>query len=325
MSSGKKNTWSISIVFAFLLTGCLKDNTNLPEQNEADYYQVYMPLAVQNPNEVVLKFGAEEQSFIYGANYGGFNYPGKDIPVEFSVQSSQVDSFNLQNGTQYELLPNGAYTLSEATAVIPAGELATKPLTIKVVPEGSMDLFKTYLLPVSLSLKGSDFTINESLKTTYYLITASLSFSDFEDYNRNNWQVTEVSSEEPAEGATNGGIGASAIDGISTTFWHTAWANSSPGPPHHLIVDMGEVKTIHGLSFLGRQSGNPGKPETVTVETSMNGTDWEVAEILTLQNTNNLQKYFLRSGFKEARYFKIVVTTMFGGANYTHLAELGAF
>lgn len=325
MFKQNKHIYFITMLLALLSSGCLKDDTELPEQDETDYYQVYMPTAVQSPKEITLRFNEEEQTITYGANYGGRNYPDKDIAVDFAVTPAMVDSFNQRNGTEYEILPASAYSLSENSAIIPAGALATMPLDVKVVPEGNMALFKPYLLPISISLKGTDFKLNETLKTAYYLVTASLSFSDFEDYNRDNWEVTEVSSEEPAEGADNGGLGIHTIDGKNSSFWHTAWANSSPGPPHHLVVDMGETKTLHGFSFIGRQSGNAGKPQSVTIELSTNGTDWETAETFTLQNTNNQQKFFLRSGFKDARYFKIVVTAMFGGANYTHLAELGAF
>lgn len=320
-----KQLFLITLLFGLCTASCLKDDTELPEQNETDYYQVYMSAAAQNPKAIALKFNQEQQGIIYGASYGGRNYPDKDILVDFAINPALVDSFNERNGTQYEKLPISAYTFTETSATIPAGELATQPLELKVVPEGNMALFRPYLLPVTMSLKGSDFKLNENLKTAYYLITASLSFSDFEDYNRDNWEVLEVSSEEPAEGADNGGLGIHTIDGKNSTFWHTAWANSSPGPPHHLIVDMGETKTLHGFSFIGRQSGHPGKPQSITIELSTNGTDWEVAESFTLQNTNSQQKFFLRSGFKDARYFKIVVTGMFGGVNYTHLAELGAF
>ncbi|PVD50779.1 hypothetical protein DC498_18635 [Terrimonas sp.] len=325
MINYKSLLYSIYLCLTVAVVGCLKDDTDLPEQNAEDYYQVYMPLAVQNPIAVNLKFGSEAQAFVYGANYGGLNYPGKDIQVDFSVASNLVDSFNLQYGTQYELLPQSAYSLAATSAVIPAGTLATQPLDIKVISEGNMDIFKSYLLPVSLSLKSNDFKINENLKTTFYVVTASLSFDDFQEYDRSNWEVIEVSSEEPAEGPDNGGLAIHTLDGKTSTFWHSAWANSSPGPPHYIAIDMGETKTLHGFSFTGRQSSNAGKPQTITIETSMNGTDWETAQTFTLQNTNSEQKFFLTSGFKEAKYFKMIVTAMFGGANYTHLAELKAF
>lgn len=174
MINYKKNIYYTSIAAMLLFTGCLKDETNLPEQNAADYYQVYMPLAVQNPYEISLKYDNEGHSFVYGANYGGLNYPDKDISVEFAVAPGLVDSFNQKNGTSYPVLPANAYEFTKTSAIIPAGKLATEPLEIKVTPKGNMDLLKTYLLPVSLSVKGNDYKLNESLKTTFYLVTASL-------------------------------------------------------------------------------------------------------------------------------------------------------
>ena len=46
-----------------------------------------------------------------------------------------------------------------------------------------------------------------------------------------------------------------AIDGNSSTFWHTEYKKSIPAPPHWLIFDLKAGYKIGGFSYLPRQSG----------------------------------------------------------------------
>lgn len=315
------------IVIAASLSGCLKDKVNLPDQNEADYNTVYMPQAVSSPAVSDLLFTSDEQFLIYGAGYGGVGYPGKDIRVSFSVSADSVAIFNSRNGTNYPILPAGSYTLNTADAIIPRGQLNTPPLTITVKTEGALDVFKEYLLPVTMKIDESagDVKLNASLSTTYYLVKATLNLSDFAEFDRSNWTVTSFSSEEVNGEGPDNGRAIFAIDGNVNTFWHTRYSDNFAQPPHVLVIDMNETKTVHGVSFVARQNENSGRPMDVSVQTSLNGTDWADPENFTLQSTNNQQRLFFLSGFKEARYIKLSITKMYNNTTHTHLAEFGAF
>jgi beta-galactosidase len=61
------------------------------------------------------------------------------------------------------------------------------------------------------------------------------------------WNVLWVSSEE-----TNylPGHAENAIDGQTSTFWHSE--TGDPKPPHRLIVDLGETRTLGGIRYLPR-------------------------------------------------------------------------
>ena len=65
------------------------------------------------------------------------------------------------------------------------------------------------------------------------------------------WKVVSVDSEETA-GADNSA--ARAIDGDSSTFWHTRW-NADQKLPHYITVDMGTTHRIGGFTYLPRQDG----------------------------------------------------------------------
>lgn len=318
----------ISALFIVLSTsGCLKDNVNLPPQNADDYNQVYMPQAVNQPNVSNLPFKAVDQYLVFGANYGGVGYPATDIPISFTVSADSVAAYNQRNSTSYPLMPKGSYLLSNESAIISKGTLSTAPMKITVKTQGMLDVFKEYLLPVTVNISGTvnGVKLNNSLSTTYYLVKATLNLSDFPDYDRSAWRVTYFSSEEVnGEGPVNGRA-ALVLDSNINTFWHTRYSDNFAPPPHILIIDMNQTKTLHGVSFVARQNENRGRPMQVTVQTSTDGINWNASEDFNLQSINDQQRLFFLSGFKEARYLKLSINKMYDNATHTHLAEFSAF
>lgn len=312
------------ILAGIIASGCLKDKVNLPAQNADDYNAVYMPQAISSPNTANLAFTTDDQFLIYGADYGGIGYPQQDIHVSFTVSPDSVAAFNSRNGTNYPLMPNGSYELDATDAVIPKGALSTQPLRITVKTQGILSLFKEYLLPVTIKADGN-FKLNNNLSTTYYVVKASLDVSDFPEFDKAAWKIIFFSSEEVNGEGPNNGRAIFAIDNDINTYWHTEYSDVFANPPHILVVDMNETKTVHGVSFTARQNENRGRPMEVMVQTSINGTDWSDPENYTLQSTNDPQKLFFLSGFKDARYIKLTITKMYDNATHTHLAELGAF
>lgn len=316
--------YKIIVLLAIYLFSSCGDKIEIPGGPLSAYNKVYMPSAVNTADTINLKMADSIQSFVYGAYFGGYSYPTQDIKVDFEVSTALVDSFNLKHGSNYTLLPEGSYTLEKTSAIIPKGKLSSNPLHISINPLGKLVIFKEYLLPVSISKIDDGITLNQNLKTSYYIVKASLFFADYPDFDRTGWKVVGVSSEEPAEGLIYGGLGKCVIDSKILTYWQTKWSGGILPPPHWLIVDMGVSNLIHGLSFVNRQTTTVGKPNIVNVSISNNGVDWEEVGTLTLQNISTQQKYFLNL-FRQARYFKITILSSFGNVQYANLAELGAF
>lgn len=313
----------LSILLLSLALFSCSDHYELPDQPLSAYTKVYMPQAVNNPQAYSLKISDTLQEIIYSASFGGQDYPAEDIQVKFSANSALVDSFNKANNTAYALMPEKSFELGSATALIPKGGLSTGPLTlyVKTGGAGAIDILKDYLLPVSIS--SASEKINEGLRTTFYKVRAQPNLNDYPVFDRTAWNIIGFSSQEAnGEGPSNGRA-IFALDNDPATYWHTQWQGASPGPPHFLIVDMGAIKTLHGLSFLARQSDNDGKPQDVQVQTSIDNITWKDAAAFTLANTKDQQSQFL-AAFTEARYFKVIIQTSYN-ASYTHLAELNAF
>ncbi|WP_145856703.1 BT_3987 domain-containing protein [Pedobacter suwonensis] len=308
---------------AILMASSCKETVMLPEQDEASYNQVYMPQSVNGTVSKTLEVKDVDQSFVYGANFGGMGYPENDIRVRFSVDNTLVNSYNTLNNTNYEPLPDGAYQLSTTESVIPKGSLSTSPFKISVKTTGSnaIKMFRNYLLPVSVS---SDFKINEKLKTTYFLISSQPNQADYPDYDRSAWKVVDFSSQEANGEGANNGRAIFVLDNNIQSFWHSQWQGASPGPPHYITIDMGKVLTLHGVNFTARQvDGAGGKPQDVRIETSMDNINWKPAAQFTLNAVRNQQKKWL-TDFVDARYVKFVILSSYSSSS-VHLAEFGAY
>ena len=71
---------------------------------------------------------------------------------------------------------------------------------------------------------------------------------------RAGWSVAYVDSEEAGSDDLAGNV----LDGKPETKWHSKWIGSDlPGPPHYLVIDLGQAAQFHGFRVLPRQDGNP--------------------------------------------------------------------
>jgi alpha-L-fucosidase len=135
------------------------------------------------------------------------------------------------------------------------------------------------------------------------------------------WKVVKVDSEETA-GADNSG--ARAIDGDSSTFWHTRW-NADQRQPHSLTVDMGKTHRIGGLTYLPRQDGTlNGVVERFRFETSEDGSNWTTnvasGRFDNIQNNPSLREVPFDP--VRARYFRFTSLRTIWGSGWSSAAEI---
>ncbi len=158
------------------------------------------------------------------------------------------------------------------------------------------------------------------MRTAFFIVKAQPDLKDYPNYDRTLWQVIDFSSQEANGEGANNGRAIFVLDGNNSTFWHTQWQGASPGPPHYLTIDMGEQKTLHGVSFLPRQNDSGGKPNEVNVQVSEDNITWTDGGSFTLLNNKDTQPQFLPKGFKSGRYFKIIINSAYNGS-YTHFGR----
>lgn len=100
------------------------------------------------------------------------------LEVAFSVLDSDfVNDYNTMNGTEFEIVPNSATTLSASNVSIPSGQAFSNSITVTVEDWTGYDNSKQYVVPVRISgsnraqavVEGSDFlliSINKIIHST---------------------------------------------------------------------------------------------------------------------------------------------------------------
>ena len=135
------------------------------------------------------------------------------------------------------------------------------------------------------------------------------------------WKVVSVDSEETA-GADNSA--ARAIDGDSSTIWHTRW-NVDQRQPHSITVDMGKTNRIAGFTYEPRQDGLlNGVVEKYRFETSTDGVNWTTnianGSFANIQNNPSLQEVSFAP--VDARYFRFTSLRAIWNSGWTSAAEI---
>jgi alpha-L-fucosidase len=135
------------------------------------------------------------------------------------------------------------------------------------------------------------------------------------------WKVVTVDSEETA-GADN--AAARAIDGDSSTIWHTRW-NAELKLPHSITVDMGATHRVGGFTYLPRQDGMlNGMVEKYRFETSADGVSWTTniasGTFANIRNNPSLQEVPFAP--VNARYFRFTALQEIFRNGWTSAAEI---
>ena len=135
------------------------------------------------------------------------------------------------------------------------------------------------------------------------------------------WKVVSVDSEETV-GADNSA--ARAIDGDSSTIWHTRW-NADQKQPHSITVDMGATHRIAGFTYLPRQDGLlNGVVEKYRFETSADGSAWATniadGSFPNIHNNPSLQEVSFTP--VNARCFRFTSLRAIWGSGWTSAAEI---
>ena len=130
-------------------------------------------------------------------------------------------------------------------------------------------------------------------------------------------RVVTTSSYEPYEGEAE-----HLVDGDASTYWHTQYGVTLSEYPHYVDFDCGEVKSVTGFTYLGRQDSPNGRVKDFTISTSVDGTNWTDAISGQLLNNSDRQRIDLPKAVK-ARYVRFTARSEQRGASYASGAEFG--
>ncbi len=114
-----------------------------------------------------------------------------------------------------------------------------------------------------------------------------------------------------------------AIDNNLTTFWETQYGSSAPAYPHDIVLDLGKVQAINGLTYIPRQDGClNGTEMQYEVYLSTDGVNWQTQSAGgSFDYGPNWRSYQCNgSSFPQAQNIAFPVTS----ARYVKLNALGA-
>ncbi len=157
-----------SVIMAGSLLSACKYDTSI--DNPQAYARIFIPQAVNGPVAQIFLMADTLNTISFAAAYGGPEYPGQDIKIDFKVDNSLISEFNDENGTNYEAMPVNSVIVENASATIKKGQLNSESIKIKIKTNGSLEAFKKYLLPVSIENTNSEVKINDNLKTAYFIV-----------------------------------------------------------------------------------------------------------------------------------------------------------
>ena len=106
------------------------------------------------------------------------------------------------------------------------------------------------------------------------------------------------------------------------TFWHTEWYAKSPGCPHEIVIDLGDLYQVSGIGYLPRQDGNMnGTVGKYEVYVSQDAVAWgaAVAEGAFTANRNLKQVAFSE---KPGRYLRFKALSEINGNSWTSASEI---
>jgi hypothetical protein len=119
-----------------------------------------------------------------------------------------------------------------------------------------------------------------------------------------------------------------AIDGNTGTLWHTVWSTTpAPPPPHWIILDLGSVMAVDGLSYTPRLTANDtgGTIGQYEVAVSLDAVDWGTPVSAGTWVFPPQAEQIVRFPAKQGRYVRLKALREYLGNPWTSAAEIGIY
>lgn len=218
-----------------------------------------------------------------------------DISIDLTVEPELLDEYNLSNGSNLPLLPEGSYTVSPIPAVIANGE---KSVTVSIELDANLIDYDDFLLPIMIS-STSKFSADVE-KSVHYVHVSKPAMR----FDRTGWTIVDVSSEEPSgEGADNG-TASVVLDGNPATYWHSQWAGGTGQLPHHFTIDMQKELLVTSVDLQRRT--NNGDTKSGNIYISSDNITFTHIGTFEMAEVNDAQTFKLST--TRGRFLKVEVT-----------------
>lgn len=304
-------------------------STDLNVDNAASYTRIYTINAYDDVSKNTMLFRLDrDTTFRVYANLGGIVPSESDITVRFKIAPELMESYNATRETPAYMIPEDCYSVENLETIIPAGQLVSNPIVIRVDGE-HFNGVGPYILPITIESVSPDYVVQESLRTAFLHIGGYYLENPFQPYDKDDWQITACSSEEQSSGS---GCRKNLIDDDDDTFWSTASKTEKPGPPHWIVVDMNSQLSLHGINLRARDNEDAkftnipkteGNPRILNIEVSDDNLNWAFVDTFTLENLIEHELFFSRT--VAGRYLRLTIVATQGDSYQGSIAELTAF
>jgi hypothetical protein len=125
------------------------------------------------------------------------------------------------------------------------------------------------------------------------------------------------------ETAGENGKGANAVDGDTTTIWHTQWQDATPPCPHEITIELIPPATIKGFTYLPRQDDSEnGTIKDYEFYVSSDGDDFGLPVAKgTFEAGKDLRT--VKFAPQKCRYIKLKALSEINAGPWTSAAEIG--
>lgn len=175
--------------------------------------------------------------------------------------------------------------------------------------------------PIEVSTDGTAWTKYEAPLTVDQPTTLHIRTANFAGTIAMEPPPAKLSWHATASSFENGeGNPEHALDNDPTTFWHTRYSPSSVGPPHSLVVDLNEVRSIGNVVLTQRQGDNHnGRIKDYEIYLSDDGKTWGSAVAKgTLPSRDAPQRVRVNG---RGRFVKLVVLSDHSNGGWAALSE----
>lgn len=284
--------YTISICIAF--TACTKEEkipATLPDgsvsfqlNTNADTLEV--PVSILKDSTIVLGIQATLSAKAADAVH----------LVKFAIDTTAISSYQEAYGKAL-LLPSNCYFFYKTTTQIAAGATQSDSAELNINQQTQLKPYTTYVLPVIIQSVDGNTEGAGTDKVCYYVFKTGPAGA----ISKQGWSITAYSS------ASGSNLPTKLIDDNElTTYWTT---NITQTMPQWVIINFGSDLTFSAVNYylptVLKYPTLGGYPTSVKIETSMDGTTWDVKGTYEGNIANNMQT--LHTGITTARYLRFTV------------------
>lgn len=235
-----------------------------------------------------------------------------DIDCLFEVDDAYRVAYNTKNKTVFRNLAEGTYTF-QGEMTLPSGTTTTDlDVTIKADQLQPGD----YMLPIRIkSVSLFEISADKALSPLAIRILGP-------KLDRANWDI-EANTQEPNGEGSGNGVAKCAIDGNSSTYWHSSWQSGTHALPHILIIDTKISHTFTQFGLAQRQNESYTDAGAGNFYVSDDKVNWTKVGEFAMQKILATQTFSLATPV-QGRYFKVEITDSYRDLN-TSLSEIYAY